>query len=149
MLLQRQELATWEAITTSAKPTPASGEQFALPEAVGLLREVRCRATSQELVSPSGADPLNLVGIVTPGNTAPRGSGRVRYLDGVPIASQSGERRGASSVRAKSSSTSTCNCTSNFLACPYDRALWREALACILVPSAPSERSPRRRTPFQ
>ncbi|MDQ3775056.1 MAG: ATP-dependent DNA helicase, partial [Pseudomonadota bacterium] len=68
----------------------ASGEQFALPEAVGLLREVRRRATSLELVSLSGADPLNLVGIVTPGNTVARGSGRVLYLDGVPIASQSG-----------------------------------------------------------
>jgi ATP-dependent helicase Lhr and Lhr-like helicase len=68
----------------------ASGEQFALPEAVGLLREVRRRVTSLELVSLSAADPLNLVGIVTPGNTVPRGSGRVLYLDGVPIASQSG-----------------------------------------------------------
>ncbi|MGH8592079.1 MAG: Lhr family helicase, partial [Gammaproteobacteria bacterium] len=68
----------------------ASGEQFALPEAVGLLREVRRRDRAQELVSLSGADPLNLVGIVTPGNTVPRGSGRVLYLDGVPIASQSG-----------------------------------------------------------
>ncbi|MGH8567804.1 MAG: hypothetical protein ACREXU_07235, partial [Gammaproteobacteria bacterium] len=45
---------------------------------------------AQELVSLSAADPLNLVGIVTPGNTVPRGSGRVLYLDGVPIASQSG-----------------------------------------------------------
>ena len=68
----------------------ASGEQFALPEAVGLLREVRRRAKSLELVSLSGADPLNLAGIVTPGETVPRGSGRVLYLDGVPIASQSG-----------------------------------------------------------
>ena len=68
----------------------ASGDQFALPEAVGLLREVRRRAKSLELVSLSGADPLNLAGIVTPGETVPRGSGRVLYLDGVPIASQSG-----------------------------------------------------------
>jgi ATP-dependent Lhr-like helicase len=68
----------------------ASGEQFALPEAVGLLREVRRQTISGELVSLSAADPLNLVGIVTPGNTVPRGSGRVLYLDGVPIASQSG-----------------------------------------------------------
>ena len=68
----------------------ASGEQFALPEAVGLLREVRRRAKSLELVSLSAADPLNLAGIVTPGNSVPRGSGRVLYLDGVPIASQSG-----------------------------------------------------------
>ncbi len=68
----------------------ATGEQFALPEAVGLLREVRRRAASQELISLSAADPLNLTGIVTPGATVPRGSGRVLYLDGVPIASQTG-----------------------------------------------------------
>ena len=68
----------------------ASGEQFALSEAVGLLREVRRRAKSLELVSLSAADPLNLAGIVTPGEAVPRGSGRVLYLDGVPIASQSG-----------------------------------------------------------
>jgi ATP-dependent helicase Lhr and Lhr-like helicase len=47
---------------------------------------VRRRAKSLELVSLSAADPLNLAGIVTPGGTVPRGSGRV----GVPIASQSG-----------------------------------------------------------
>ena len=73
----------------ASSPWP-SGEQFALPEAVGLPREVRRRAKSLELVSLSGADPLNLAGIVTPGETVPRGSGRVLYLDGVPIASQSG-----------------------------------------------------------
>lgn len=38
---------------------------------------MRRRATSQELVSLSAADPLNLGGIVTPGGTVPRGSGRV------------------------------------------------------------------------
>ncbi len=64
--------------------------RFALPEVVGLLREGRRRATSRELVSLSGADPLNLAGIVTLGGTVPRGSGRGLYLDGVPIASQSG-----------------------------------------------------------
>jgi ATP-dependent helicase Lhr and Lhr-like helicase len=67
----------------------ASGEQFALPEAVGLLREVRRRAKSLELVSLSGGDPLNLAGIVTSGKTVPQRSARVLYLDGVPIASQS------------------------------------------------------------
>jgi len=51
---------------------------------------VRRRAKSLELVSLSGADPLNLAGIVTPGETVPRRSGRNLHLDGVPIASQSG-----------------------------------------------------------
>ena len=44
-----------------------SGEQFALPDAVGLLRETRRRPASGAFVSISGADPLNLVGILTPG----------------------------------------------------------------------------------
>src|SRR5204863_1570971 len=42
-----------------------SGEQYALPEAVGLLRRVRREEPRGELVAVSGADPLNLVGIVT------------------------------------------------------------------------------------
>ena len=49
-----------------------SGEQFALPEAIGLLREMRRRPKSGEWVSLSGADPLNLVGILTPGAAARR-----------------------------------------------------------------------------
>src|SRR5260370_3297752 len=43
-----------------------SGEQFALPEAVGMLREVRRGQDSGSSVSLSGADPLNLAGILTP-----------------------------------------------------------------------------------
>jgi ATP-dependent Lhr-like helicase len=38
-----------------------SGEQFALPEAVGLLRETRRRLPSEQWVSLSAADPLNLI----------------------------------------------------------------------------------------
>ncbi|MGH7049129.1 MAG: DEAD/DEAH box helicase, partial [Acetobacteraceae bacterium] len=44
-----------------------TGEQFALPEAVGLLRETRRENGSGDWVSLSGADPLNLAGILTPG----------------------------------------------------------------------------------
>ena len=51
--------------------SPASpGEQFALPEAVGALRETRRKAHAGAFVSLSGADPLNLVGILTPGPQA-------------------------------------------------------------------------------
>ncbi len=64
-----------------------SGEQFALPEAVGLLREVRRKPASGEFVSLSGADPLNLVGILTPGaRLAALTSNRVLYKDGLPVA---------------------------------------------------------------
>jgi ATP-dependent Lhr-like helicase len=64
-----------------------SGEQYASPDAVGLLREVRRRPAAQQYVSLSGADPLNLLGIVTPGARLPSLTGnRVLYLDGLPVA---------------------------------------------------------------
>ncbi len=69
-----------------------AGEQFALPEAVGALREVRRRGKTGELVAVSAADPLNLVGIVTPGARVPvQGENRVLYRDGVPVAVQVAE----------------------------------------------------------
>jgi ATP-dependent Lhr-like helicase len=64
-----------------------AGEQFAAPEAVGLLRDVRRREREGALVSVSGADPLNLAGIVTAGARLPAlTANRVLYRDGVPIA---------------------------------------------------------------
>ena len=47
--------------------TGVSGEQFALPEAIGLLRSLRKTKPSGELIMLSAADPLNLIGILTPG----------------------------------------------------------------------------------
>jgi ATP-dependent helicase Lhr and Lhr-like helicase len=64
-----------------------AGEQFALPEAIGLLREARRQPDSGALISLSGADPLNLVGILTPGpRLAALTGNRVLYRDGMPIA---------------------------------------------------------------
>jgi ATP-dependent Lhr-like helicase len=64
-----------------------SGEQYALPDAIGMLRTSRRKPPSGELVSVSGADPLNLVGILTPGpKLAALVGNRVLYRDGVPIA---------------------------------------------------------------
>jgi ATP-dependent Lhr-like helicase len=64
-----------------------SGEQFALPEAVGLLRTIRRQQPTGMLVSVSAADPLNLVGVVTPGSRVLRvAANRVLYSDGVPVA---------------------------------------------------------------
>src|SRR5206468_7931797 len=64
-----------------------SGEQFALPEAIGLLRSIRKSPAKGELIVLSGADPLNLVGVLTPGPrvTAITAS-RILLRDGVPIA---------------------------------------------------------------
>ena len=68
-----------------------SGEQYATPEAVGLLREVRRKAPSHQFVSLSGADPLNLLGIITPGARLPSLSGnRLLLRDGLPVAQYSG-----------------------------------------------------------
>jgi ATP-dependent Lhr-like helicase len=64
-----------------------SGEQFALPEAVAALREARRAQGKGEYAAVSGADPLNLVGILTPGPKVPALTGnRVLFRDGVPVA---------------------------------------------------------------
>jgi len=69
-----------------------SGEQYALAEAVGSLRAVRREAAAGELVTVSGADPLNLVGIITPGETVAALAGnRILYRDGIPVAVRDGE----------------------------------------------------------
>ncbi len=70
-----------------------SGEQFALPEAVPRLRAVRRREPTGELVSVSAADPLNLTGLVTPGDRiAALATNRVVYRDGVPVAAHEAGR---------------------------------------------------------
>ena len=64
-----------------------SGEQFALPEAVGLLRETRRAPLNGTLVSVCGADPLNLAGIIVPGPKVPAlANNRLLYRDGVAVA---------------------------------------------------------------
>jgi ATP-dependent Lhr-like helicase len=64
-----------------------SGEQFALPEAIALLRAVRKRPYAGELVCISASDPLNLAGTVLPGEKVPRIPGaRVLLRDGVVVA---------------------------------------------------------------
>jgi ATP-dependent Lhr-like helicase len=64
-----------------------SGEQFALPEAVGLLRELRREPGAGDYISVSAADPLNLIGVLTPGPRLPALTGnRLLYRDGVPVA---------------------------------------------------------------
>jgi ATP-dependent Lhr-like helicase len=64
-----------------------SGEQYALSDAVGRLRALRKQPRKGTLVSVSAADPLNLVGIATPGDRLPALSGnRLLYRDGEPIA---------------------------------------------------------------
>ena len=68
-----------------------SGEQFALPEAVGQLRRIRRSAPSGKPVAVSAADPLNLTGVLTPGpRIAKSPRSRIVYRDGVPVAASEG-----------------------------------------------------------
>ncbi len=60
------------------------GEQFALPVAVESLRSTRKLPLTGETIVLSAADPLNLVGILLPGERVPAISGRtVIFRDGV------------------------------------------------------------------
>lgn len=64
------------------------GEQFGLPEAVGLLRRIRRdKALCAEPVGLSASDPLNLAGIVGPGDRLPAlASNRMVYQSGEVVA---------------------------------------------------------------
>jgi ATP-dependent Lhr-like helicase len=64
-----------------------SGEQFALPEAIGQLRSMRKQESKRERTVISGADPLNLLGILIPGRrVASLTSNRILFNDGLPVA---------------------------------------------------------------
>jgi ATP-dependent Lhr-like helicase len=67
------------------------GEQFALPVAVESLRATRKLPPSGEVITISAADPLNLVGVIVPGERVPAISGRVvSYRDGVALEDEPG-----------------------------------------------------------
>ena len=62
------------------------GEQFALPEALELLRSVKRSQPDGEEITLAAADPLNLVGALLPGERIHAGgTGQVTLRDGAPI----------------------------------------------------------------
>jgi ATP-dependent Lhr-like helicase len=64
-----------------------SGEQYALPAAVEQLASVRKAPRIGERVLVNATDPLNLVGVVVPGDTVPAvRTNRITYVDGIPEA---------------------------------------------------------------
>lgn len=76
------------------------GEQFALPNAIPLLRAQQKQAPTPDtmldgdegLVTISAADPLNLTGVITPGERiASRNSERILYRNGAPVAVYDGD----------------------------------------------------------
>ncbi len=63
--------------------TGFSGEQFAHPDALDVLRAVRKQPRSGEVVKISAADPLNLTGVLLPGPRVPAiAANTVSYRDG-------------------------------------------------------------------
>ena len=64
-----------------------SGEQFALPEAAALLQKQQGRELPSVVISAT--DPLNLIGILQPGERVPalRGN-RILFKNGLPVAKQ-------------------------------------------------------------
>jgi ATP-dependent Lhr-like helicase len=108
------------------------GEQFALADAVGRLRAVRKLEKSGELVALSGADPLNLVGIVTPeARVAAITANRVLFRDGVTIAAlEAGEVRRLA--------------VSEFDDATLKSLFWRRSNALGFTPSGLSEASRKR-----
>jgi ATP-dependent Lhr-like helicase len=69
-----------------------AGEQFALPDAVGTLREVRRNGDRDALIAVSAVDPVNLAGTLLPGDriTATL-TNRILFRGGLPVAIQSGD----------------------------------------------------------
>src|SRR3989449_2856883 len=103
-LLQKESLPPWRDLVKLYRRLEArgeirggrfvagfGGEQFAAADAVGRLRAVRKLEKSEELVALSGADPLNLVGILTPDARVPAlAANRVLMRDGIAIAAVEG-----------------------------------------------------------
>jgi ATP-dependent Lhr-like helicase len=105
-LLDRETIATtWRELSTVYRRleargeirggrfvTGVSGEQFALPDAVERLREIRRSGRSGRLISISAADPLNFTGILTSSDRVRAvTSNRIVYRDGVALAALEGD----------------------------------------------------------
>jgi ATP-dependent Lhr-like helicase len=69
-----------------------TGEQYAVPDAVERLREVRRSGPDETFIAITAADPLNLTGIVTAGDRVRVAAGnRIVYRNGVPIVAMEGD----------------------------------------------------------
>jgi ATP-dependent Lhr-like helicase len=78
------------------------GEQFAAPEALEALRAVRREEPAGQTVRISACDPLNLVGVVTPGPRVPAVPGHhVSYRDGVPLLEETRALRDRAAARKR------------------------------------------------
>lgn len=81
--------------------TGFSGEQYALPAAAEQLAHVRKAGRTGERVVLNATDPLNLVGIIVPGDTVPAvRTNRVIYVDGLPATATGRAGEGKSQLAA-------------------------------------------------
>ncbi len=106
--------------------TGIAGEQFALPEAITAMRQVRRRAHDGAWVRVASVDPANLAGTLLPGEKVPRVPGaRVLYRDGLPVAAQvSGQVTWWAELRVdeQQAALRALNATDNGLPAPPVRA---------------------------
>ena len=66
-----------------------SGEQFARPEAIALLRKQKNATQELPPAVISATDPLNLVGVILPGERVPAlHTNRILFRNGLPVAKQ-------------------------------------------------------------
>ena len=105
LLARETNAATWRELTRVYRRLEARGEirggrfvtgmpgeQFALPEAVQRMRELRRLDTRDDIIAISAADPLNLTGIVDAGERVrAAGRNRIVYHEGVPLAVREGD----------------------------------------------------------
>jgi ATP-dependent Lhr-like helicase len=106
LLLRESSLPPWRDLLVALRRLEARGEirggrfvtgfvgeQFALPEALDELRAVRNPGVVADVSRVPATDPLNLVGVLSPGPRVPAIVGNaVLYVDGQPVASlESGE----------------------------------------------------------
>jgi|KBSSwiStaDraftv2_1062776.scaffolds.fasta_scaffold07222_6 ATP-dependent Lhr-like helicase len=105
LLTRETNASTWRSLTGVYRRLEArgeirggrfvsgmSGEQFALPEAVERVREMRRSGRDGRLISLSAVDPLNLTGILTSGERVRSlTSNRLVYRDGVVLAAREGD----------------------------------------------------------
>jgi ATP-dependent Lhr-like helicase len=105
LLTRETNAATWRELTAIYRRLEArgeirggrfvagmSGEQFALPDAVERLREIRRSGRDGRLVTISAADPLNLTGILASGDRIrATTASRIVYRDGIALAVMEGD----------------------------------------------------------
>ncbi len=105
LLVRETNAATWRELSTVYRRLEArgeirggrfvagvSGEQFALPDAVERLREIRRSGRDGRFIIISAADPLNLTGILTSGDRVRAvTSSKIVYRDGVALAALEGD----------------------------------------------------------